>query len=482
MNMDTTGKISNRPPIVTIMGHVDHGKTTLLDTIRKTNVAAGEHGGITQHIGAYQITHESKLITFVDTPGHAAFEKMRSRGAEVADIVILTVAANDSVKPQTIEAIKHIQKAQKPTIVAITKTDLPDINIERVKKELQGAGIVVDTYGGDVPVVEVAAPKGKGINELLEVIELVWQMNPQPSLPDEPLEAVVVESFLDKSRGAIVTVIVKQGMLRVGQKINVDGETITVKALIDDNGKSVKDAEPAKPVEILGFKKTLEVGSIVTDTISQKHRQDLQPATYADIIAKSENVKNKFKIILKADVSGSLEAILENLPKNALILDSSVGEITNSDIAFAKTAKAPIIAFNLKIPNSIKNQAEREGVVIRPYNVIYELLQDIEDVVIGFEEAKIQAKITGKAKIIATFAIEGKKIAGAKVTNGRLNIGDQVNLVRGEKILGSAKISSIKRFKKDFQTVSGGQDCGIGLEPELDFQQDDVIESFGSSD
>lgn len=469
----------SRPPTVTIMGHVDHGKTTLLDTIRKTNVAGHEHGGITQHIGAYQIIYQEKPITFVDTPGHAAFEKMRSRGAEVADIVILVVAANDSVKPQTIEAIKHIQKAQKPTIVAITKTDLPDVNIEKVKKALQGAGVVIESYGGDVPVVEVAAPKGKGIAELLEVIELVWQLNPLPSLPNDPLEAVVVESFLDKNRGAIVTVIVKTGTLKIGQKIDVDGETITVKALIDDTGKNVKEAEPGKPVEILGFKKTLEVGSIVTDTIVQKLQEVKEPASYADIIAKSENVKNKFKIILKADVAGSLEAVLENLPQNALILDSSVGEITNTDIAFAKTAKAPIIAFGIKVPNSIKNQAEREGVIIRSYNVIYELLQDMEDVVIGFEEAKLQSKITGKAKIMATFQIEGKKIAGAKVTHGKLNVQDQVNLIRGEKNVGSAKIVSLKKFKKDFPTVTSGQDCGIALEPQLDFQENDIIESFG---
>ena len=477
--MNDIQKTSKRPPIVTIMGHVDHGKTTLLDTIRKTKVAAGEHGGITQHIGAYQIIYEGKPITFVDTPGHAAFEKMRSRGAEVADIVILVVAANDSVKPQTVEAIKHIQKAQKPTIVAITKVDLPNINIEKVKKDLQVAGIVIENYGGDVPVVEVAATKGQGIPELLEVIELVWQLNPQPSIPNDPLEAIVVESFMDKNRGAIVTVIVKAGTLKIGQKINVEGETITVKALVDDTGKNVEEAEPGKPAEILGFKKPLDVGSIVKDTILQKVHDVAGPASYADIIAKSENVKNKFKIILKADVAGSLEAILENLPQNALILDSSIGEITNGDIAFAKTAKAPIIAFNLKVPNSIKNQAERDGVIIRSYNVIYELLQDIEDVVIGFEEAKLQAKILGKAKIMATFEIEGMKIAGAKVTHGKLNISDKVNLMRGNKNLGSAKITSLKKFKKDFQTVTNGQDCGIGLAPQLDFQEDDIIESFG---
>src|SRR3989304_8598144 len=233
-----------RPPIVTLMGHVDHGKTTLLDAIRKTNVVAREHGGITQHIGAYQITHEGKLITFIDTPGHAAFEKMRSRGAEVCDIVILVVAATEGVKPQTIEAIKHIKKAEKPTIVAITKTDLPNTNFDKVKKELQANDIVVETFGGSIPVQEVSALKSKGINDLLDMIHLVWQMSPEPNLAEAPLEAVVVESFMDKKKGPIVAVIVKKGTLKVGQQIQVDAETVKVRALVDDLGKNVSEEEP----------------------------------------------------------------------------------------------------------------------------------------------------------------------------------------------------------------------------------------------
>jgi len=254
--MDTQ-KSNFRPPIVSILGHVDHGKTTLLDAIRKSNIAAREHGGITQHIGAYQIIHKDQPITFVDTPGHAAFEKMRSRGAEVADIVVLVVAAGDGVKPQTVEAIKHIHAAKKPTIVAITKVDLPDINLDKVKKELQVQGIVAEEYGGDSPVVKVAAPKGEGISELLEVIGLVWQLNPEQSQPQAPLEAIVVESKLDKNRGPLVTAIVKKGTLSTGAKIVVDGEAITVRALLDDNGKNISSAPPGMPVEILGFKKIL---------------------------------------------------------------------------------------------------------------------------------------------------------------------------------------------------------------------------------
>ncbi|MEX2028779.1 MAG: translation initiation factor IF-2 [Candidatus Curtissbacteria bacterium] len=464
-----------RPPIVSILGHVDHGKTTLLDAIRKSNVAAREHGGITQHIGAYQIEANGHLITFVDTPGHAAFEKMRSRGAEVADIVILVVAANDSVKPQTVEAIKHIQAAKKPTIVAITKVDLPDINLDKIKKDLQTQGITVEEYGGDSPVVKVAAPKGEGIPELLEVISLVWQMNPVKSEPDAPLEAVVVESKMDKNRGPVVTVIVKKGTLSAGQKIVVESETISVKALIDDSGKNIKDAPPGKPVEILGFKKALDVGSIVADTIN-KTQENIPLSSYADIIAKAQSAKDKFKIILKTDVLGSLEAVSANLPENILVLTSSVGDVNESDIDFAKVAGAPIITFGVKVNPKITANAQRGGVIIRSYNVIYELLDDLSDVVTGFQAAKEEAKIKGRAKVVATFDIEGKRIAGCVVTFGRLKVGDEVSLKDRAEI---AKITSIKRFKKDVESVANGQDCGILFAPILDFKEGDIVESLG---
>lgn len=468
-----------RPPIVTVMGHVDHGKTTLLDTLRKTKVAASEHGGITQHIGAYQVEYNNQLITFIDTPGHAAFEQMRSRGAEVADIVILTVAANDSVKPQTTEAIKHIQKAQKPIIVAITKVDMPDVNIDKVKKDLQVAGVLVEGLGGDVPVVEVAAPKGKGISDLLEVISLVWQMNPQESKPQEPLSAVVIESFMDKSRGSVVSAIVSTGTLKVGQKITVDNEDVNIRALTDDSGKNIKEAGPSKPVEILGFKKALEVGSIIGEITQTPKSKEVQiPASYDQIISRAQEAKDKFKIILKADVLGSLEAVLKNLPEKIMVITSSIGDISQNDIGSARAAQAPIIAFNIKVPNQIKSQAEREKVVIHSYNVIYELLNDMADVAEGFTQAKEEAKIKGKAKIVATFDIEGKKVAGAMVTFGKIKLGDRVFLThtRGN-TREEAKIASLKRFKKDTDTISNGQDCGIIFTPILDFEVGDILES-----
>ncbi len=475
--MDKNTKI--RPPIVTVMGHVDHGKTTLLDALRKTNVAGREHGGITQHIGAYQLEHNNQLITFIDTPGHAAFEQMRSRGADAADIVILVVAAGDSVKPQTVEAIKHIEKAQKPIIVAITKIDMPDVNIDKVKKDLQVAGVLVEGLGGDIPVVEVAAPKGKGIADLLEVISLVWQMKPQESKPNDPLQAVVIESFMDKSRGSIVSVIVNQGTLSVGQKITVDSEVINIRALTDENGQNVKEAGPSKPVEILGFKKVLDVGSLIYEkTETAKSKEILIPASYDQIIARVQEAKDKFKIILKADVLGSLEAVLKNLPEKIMVITSTIGEISQNDITTAKVAQAPIIAFNLKVPNQIKSQAEREKVVIHSYNVIYELLKDMEDVAVGFTQAKEEAKIKGRAKIVATFDIEDKKVAGAMVTFGKIMLGDRVILThtRGN-TKEEAKITSLKRFKKDIDFVSNGQDCGIIFTPILDFEENDVLES-----
>ena len=460
------------------MGHVDHGKTTLLDAIRKSNVVSREHGGITQHIGAYQIIFEEKPITFIDTPGHAAFEKMRSRGAEIADIVVLVVAANDGVKPQTTEAIKHIKKAEKPTIVAITKVDLPNINTEKAKRELKDQDVVVEGYGGQVPVVEVAAPKGQGISELLEVIELLWQISPSTNLPDDPLEAVIVESFMDKNRGAIVSAIPRQGTLKVGNKINLDGETVTIRALIDDMGQNIKEAPPGKPCEILGFKKALDVGTVIRDTTTTKQSAGSTQATLADIIAKSQEVKDKFKIVIKADVLGSLEAILANLPHNVLVVSQGVGEVQSNDVSFAKLAHAPILAFNVKTTSSVQHQAEREGVVIRPYQIIYELISDMEDVSTGFEAAKQEKKIKAQGQIIAIFTIDGKTIAGTKVTKGKFTVGDSV-FVKSQGDTKESKIASLKKFKKDVDTVVAGQECGIGLSADLDFNQGDIIESLG---
>jgi len=475
--MDEKNIENARPPIVTLMGHVDHGKTTLLDTIRKSNVVAGEHGGITQHIGAYQIEFGGHKITFIDTPGHAAFEKMRARGAELADIVILVVAATEGVKPQTVEAIKHIKKAGKPVIVAATKVDLPQVNLEKLKSELQKQEIIVEGYGGNVPIVEVSAPKNKGIEELLEVINLSWQLSPQPSLPTKPIEALVVESFMDKNRGPVVSLIIKEGTLKVGQKIQIEGDTITIRALVDDQGKNVKEAEPGKPVEVLGFKKAIEVGTTVYDQNQKAEAGNKQQVSFEELITRAEEAKDRFKTIIKADVLGSLEAILSNLPEKILVLSSGVGEINATDVNFAKIAKAPILSFNVKIPSSVKSLAEREKVVIREYKVIYDLLSDMEAVSESFAQAKFEAKITGRAKVTATFEIEGKRVAGASVTFGKINVGDQVIIKTQNDSQLQGQISSLRKYKKDVQTVVSGQECGILINPEIDFREGYIIES-----
>ena len=478
--MDKKENTNFRPPIVTIMGHVDHGKTTLLDAIFKTNVVAQEHGGITQHIGAYQITYQNHQITFIDTPGHAAFEKMRSRGAEVADIVILAVAANDSVKPQTIEAIKHIKKAQKPIIVAITKVDLENINIAKVKNDLKTNDVLVEGLGGEVPCVEVSALNGKGITDLLEMVNLLWQIKPEPNLETEPLEAVVIESFLDKSKGPIVSTIVKKGKLISGQKLNVDAETITVRALIDASSQNLKEAKPSDPVQILGFKKVLPIGSIINQFIKTSlNLPQLLAKNHAELIAKSLEVKEKFKIILKADVLGSIEAIAASLPEKILIIYSAVGEVQATDVNFAKGAKAPIIAFNVKISQQVEQLATREQVLIRQYKVIYELINDMQEIAESFEKAKYEQKIQGTAKIVAIFNIGDKKIAGCKITGGKIKIGDKVIIKNQSTQTKETKVISIKKFKKETQSAVAGQECGIAFEANLDFKEGDVIESLG---
>ena len=404
---------------------------------------------------------------------------MRSRGAEVADIVVLVVAANDSVKPQTVEAIKHIKTATKPMIVAITKVDLENINIEKIKNDLKKNDVLVESFGGQVPVAQICAPQKKGIDDLLEIISLVWQMNPQPNLENEPLEAVVIESYLDKNRGPVAAAIVKSGTLRVSQKIIVDDDTITIKALVDDTGKNIKEAKPGKPVEILGFKKTQEVGSILFDSIKTAQKEPQLTIDHAQLIARAQEVKGKFKVIIKADALGSLEAIEANLPEKIKVILSGVGEVQASDVAFAKTAKAPILAFNSMVTPNVTQLAQREHVLIKNYNVIYELIKDMEEVSENFEQAKQQAKIKGSAKIIAIFNIEGRKIAGAKVTTGKLKIGDQV-VIRSEKGEEShTKIISIKKFKKDTQVAQAGQECGIALEGDIDFREGFIIESLG---
>jgi len=467
-------------PVVTLLGHVDHGKTSLLDTIRSTNIVAREFGGITQHIGAYQISHHNQKITFIDTPGHAAFEKMRSRGANVCDIAVLVIAADDGVKPQTVEAVKHIKNAQVPIIVAINKIDLSNADVPKIKGQLAKEGIEIEEQGGEVPVVLVSAKTGQGLADLLDMILLVSQLTEKTSDKDASLESVVIESYLDKARGPVVHLIVKTGTLGVGDEVKVDGVEGKVRAMIDDLGKMVSKAGPSTPVEVLGIKKPVEMGAILKKTGVKKSTPVLEEENVSvsplSLLARREEIKRKLKIILKTDVSGSKEAILENLPDEIHVVSASTGEISDFDILHAKASQAIIYGFNVKVKGNVQKQADQEGVKIKIFNVIYKFFEDLDEELARLEAAKEESQILGRAKIIAQFEIEGQKVAGCRVTSGELSLEKTVRLLRDGKIIGQAKIKSLKQKKINVEKVTKGIECGVTFLPELDFTVGDALE------
>lgn len=458
--------VITRPPIVAVMGHVDHGKTSLLDAIRSTNVALREHGGITQGIGASQIEFQSKKITFIDTPGHAAFAKMRSRGASVTDIAILVVAANDGVMPQTIESIKYIKEAAVPMIVAINKIDLPDAMPEKVKKQLTKEDVLLEGYGGDVVAVEVSAKTKKGIDDLLEMILLVSQMQGVTGDPASPLDAVVIESSIDRGRGPMASVIVKNGTLKVGTEVYAENIKAKVKALFNDKGTSIKQALPGDPVQIMGFEKVPEVGSKVSANITSTEKASE---------AASSTDEKKLNIVLKADVKGSLEAIIYSLPKDIKVLSSSVGDISESDILSAKSNKAIIVGFNVKIPKQVEKLAGTEKILVKTYTIIYELLDEIKDVMEALNKPVETEKILGTAEVIASFDGGEGKIAGVKVKSGRLARGDRVRIERNKENMGYTKIKSIKHLKEDIDKALIDTEAGLFFDPQLDFAPQDAI-------
>lgn len=469
-----------RPPVVSVLGHVDHGKTSLLDKIRSTNVAARESGGITQAIGAYQIDFQSRPITFIDTPGHAAFEAMRSRGAQASDIALLVVAANDGVKPQTIEAIKHINNSEAKMIVVLNKIDLPNLNIEKVLSELAKEGVALDKNGGDVPVVQVSASTGQGISELLDMIILVSDLIGLKDTSADPFTAITIESEMTKNKGAVVHAIVKSGILKTGQEIFVGTQSGKVRSITSDKGQVLKEAGPSTPVEITGLNFVPPTGSVLTVTpntpVTSSTEKESNIISAADIIAAGQAKKDSFLIIIKADVSGSLEAIIKNIPPKVQVLFSGTGDVTNNDVILSKSATAPILAFNVKVPADVEKTASREGVIIKPYKIIYELLDDIDDVVAAIEAEKEEEKIKAVAEIVAEFNIEGNRIAGTKVTKGSLKQGMNLFLLRNGQVLSEAKILSLKQRSKEVFDVKAGQECGILLSPPLDFKIGDRLE------
>ncbi len=485
-------KLSSRPPIVAVLGHVDHGKTTLLDTIRKANVAASEHGGITQHIGAYQIQipinksqtpNEERKITFIDTPGHEAFAAMRSRGVAVADIALLVVAADESVKPQTIDSIRQIHAAGTPMIVVITKIDLPTAFIDRVKSDLVKHEVLVEGFGGDIPVALVSAKQGNGVPELLDLILLVAQMKSLAGDPTAPLEAVVIETRLDKFRGKLATLVIRNGTLVVGADL-YDGASIVgrVRAMVDEHGCLVKEASPSKPVEVLGFSKLPTVGAVillqpqqaVTQIVEVEHRR---PTIEADLLAAmTESDKKKIKLMLKADTAGTAEAIVGSLPKEGIdILSIELGDISAADVFDAKASGAIIVGFNLKISRAIDKLARVEKVIVRTYRIIYELIKELTEAAQGLEEVLASERQLGQGIIIAEFPYEDTRIAGTKVTSGRLARGDGVRIMRDSIELARAKIKSMRKGKADETKVEAGGECGILFDKKVDFALRDAI-------
>ncbi len=473
-----------RPPIVTILGHVDHGKTTLLDYIRKTNLTAKEHGGITQSIGAYEISTQIKgyptnKITFIDTPGHEAFMKLRARGAHAADIALLLIDAKDSVKPQTVESISHIKAAELPFIVVINKIDLPGANIDKVKNELLKHEILVEGKGGTTPCLEVSAKTGKGVTNLLESILLLASELHLEYDPKAPLEAFIIETKKDK-RGVVVSAIIQNGTLTLGNTVYAEGQDAKVRALVDELGTSVKEVIPSAPFELLGFSELPEVGTIITSTPQQakkKSDQKIQkPFDLNTFLQTQEN--KKISIILKTDSQGSLEAITNSLTEgsNVELLLKGVGEIHKSDVLLAKTAKAIIIGFNIKPSQDINELAKQEKVIIKTYNIIYKLLEELTEVASLLKEKEESEKnLKGEARVLATFIIEGEKVCGVKITKGKASLGDSVELYRENNLTGKTKIVSLRIRSKPVEEIKKDQEAGIILSPPLDTRVGDMI-------
>ncbi len=497
---DDPSSLVLRPPVVTILGHVDHGKTSLLDTIRKTHVAAGEAGGITQHIGAYQVERDGKLITFIDTPGHAAFTAMRARGAQVTDIAVLVVAADDGVMPQTIEAINHALAAGVPIIIAINKCDLPGANPDRVKQQLTEHNIVVEDFGGDIVAVPVSATKGTGIDDLLEAISLVAEISELKANPNRPASAVVVEAEMEAGRGPIATVLVQKGTLHQGDAIVVGEVSGKVKAMFDHLGKRIKEAGPSTPVAIMGLEEVPEAGERVRVVPDEKaarqivddrrrQRESLEQTDHAHINLDTlfnEISAGKIKelvIILKADVRGSAEAVkgaLERLTTAEVrvkVIHSTTGPVNDSDVMLAEASNGIIIAFNTKTDPSAKKRSDASGVEIRTYSIIYQVIEDIEKALAGMYEPVYNTVVDGHAEVRQLFKSSRLgQIAGSFVLDGTLRRGSTVRVIRNGQELMKSRCEGLKRFQDDVREVQAGYECGIVLNNFDKFQEGDVIE------
>ncbi len=496
--VEEPGNLKPRPPVITIMGHVDHGKTRLLDAIRQTNVMDTEAGSITQHIGAYQVEVEGQKITFLDTPGHEAFTAMRARGAQVTDITVLVVAADDGVKPQTLEAIDHAQAAGVPIVVAINKTDKPSANPDAVKQQLADAGLIIEEWGGDTVCVLTSAKAKEGIPELLENLLLVAELENLRADPSQPAKGVVIEARLDKTMGPLATVLIHDGGLRPSDMVVVGTTWGRVKAMFNDTGKRVRKAKPSTPVVILGLHSIPQVGDTLT-AVSDERRarvlvEELQKE--AGLAPKSLSLTNLFdqisagrvkelNIVFKADVQGSIEPIrtsLERLGTDEVqvnIIHSGSGNVTESDVMLASASKGLIIAFNTKAEAGAQRVAEAEGIDIRHYSVIYDLVGDVEKALKGMLEPKYVEVIEGRAEVRAIFpAAKRIKVAGVYVTEGKVTRDVQARIRRNNEVVAESVVSSLRRFKDDVKEVATGYECGVGIKDFNDFQVGDILEFF----
>ncbi|HSR76603.1 MAG TPA: translation initiation factor IF-2 [Xanthobacteraceae bacterium] len=503
--VDAPDTLAPRPPVVTIMGHVDHGKTSLLDAIRTTDVAGGEAGGITQHIGAYQVTAPSGAkITFIDTPGHAAFTAMRARGAKVTDLVVLVVAADDGVMPQTVEAIQHAKAAKVPMIVAINKIDKPDAKPERVRTELLQHEVQVESLGGDVLDVEVSATKKTNLDKLLETIGLQSEILDLKANPARAAEGTVIEAKLDRGRGPVATVLVQRGTLHQGDIIVAGAEWGHVRALISDTGANVESAGPSTPVEVLGFSGIPEAGDrlAVVETEARarevtnyrtRQRRDNMAARATGLRGSLEQMmsqlktagRKEFPLVIKGDVQGSVEAIVGALDKlgtdevGARILYAGAGGIAESDVTLAAASNAAIIGFNVRAHKEAREAAERDGVEIRYYNIIYDLVDDVKKAMSGLLAPTLRETMLGNAQILEIFSVSKVgKVAGCRVTDGKVERGANVRLIRDNVVIHEGKLSQLKRFKDDAREVVVGQECGMAFENYQDMRVGDVIECY----
>jgi translation initiation factor IF-2 len=489
-----------RPPVVTVLGHVDHGKTSLLDAIRESNVAAREAGGITQRIGASVVRREGRLITFIDTPGHAAFTAMRARGANITDLAVLVVAANDGVMPQTEEAIQHVRNSGVPILVAINKIDLEDAHPDRVKQQLTEHGVVVEDFGGDVVSVPVSAKTGEGLDHLLEMILLVTDLNPPMADPNAPAEAVVIDSQMDRGRGPVASVLVQEGTLRRQDHFVVGAVAGRVRDLIDDTGRRIEGCSPGLPAQVAGLPEVAVAGDRLLVVASEKEakaraeaaraavrqgRVDARRVSLAELSRQGEEQLRDLDLVVKADTHGALEALRSTLVKfsdptvRLRLVYEGVGPISEADVDLAAAANAIVVGFNVRPDVGARAAAERQGIDVRTYDVVYQITDDIERAIQGMHEPTFEEVFEGRAEVKMRIRVpRSGMIAGSQVTEGKLTRGSTVVVKRDGKEVQRARIESLRRFKDDVREVAAGYECGIDLGAYQDFAEGDVLESY----